>query len=82
MKKNIGPWIPFSASAARHGHSVRSEERDLERYPELRDAMIYHNGRRYMLVPKLEAYERKRAEEPRPPRRAAPKAKEASGVSP
>jgi hypothetical protein len=64
-------WIPFAESAARHGHCVKTEERDMERYPELRDAMIYVNGRRYMILKKLEAYERKRAQAPFPPKRAA-----------
>lgn len=71
MSKSV-LWIPFSESAARHGHCVRSEERDMEKYPELRAAMIYVNGRRYMIMSKLEIYERNRAKAPHPQKRTAP----------
>jgi hypothetical protein len=80
----VAPWIkPFSQCAAEHGHCVRSEERDLEK-PEnqdLRDALIYINGRRYYVVAKLEKYRRRRAEAPRPPKRSAPKTKTGSVAS-
>lgn len=71
---NTAPWvITFAQGAARHAHCVRSEERDLERYPELRDALIWVNGRRYYILQKLEKHERKRAAAPPPPKRTAPK---------
>ncbi len=67
--------ITFAQGAARHAHSVRSEERDLTK-PEnqdLRDALFYVNGRRYYDVPKLEIYEQRLAKAPHPPKRAVPK---------
>jgi len=63
--------IRFTQGVARHGWSTRTEERELEK-PEnhdLRSALIYHNGRRYYVLSKLEIYERRIAAAAHPPRR-------------